>query len=92
MRAFMASSLASSFASVSLSTLTSRALSQRRASRVALVPAMALAATAAGADGIMIEVHNDPARALCDGAQSLTPMQFHDLCRRICRVREAWKA
>ena len=58
----------------------------------ALVPAMALAATAAGADGIMIEVHNDPAHALCDGAQSLTPMQFHDLCRRICRVREAWKA
>ena len=33
---------------------------------------MALAATAAGADGLMIEVHNDPKRALCDGAQSLT--------------------
>ena len=37
------------------------------------VPSMALAATAAGADGLIIEVHNDPAHALCDGAQSLTP-------------------
>ena len=35
--------------------------------------AMALAATAAGADGVMVEVHHDPACALCDGAQSLTP-------------------
>ena len=38
-----------------------------------LVPPMALAATACGADGLMIEVHNDPIHALCDGAQSLTP-------------------
>ena len=38
-----------------------------------LVPPMAMAAAAAGADGIMVEVHNNPAAALCDGAQSLTP-------------------
>ena len=54
-----------------------------------LVPALALAGVAAGADGVMIEVHNDPARALCDGAQSLTPGQFSDLSRRIGKVREA---
>ena len=40
---------------------------------------MAMAAAAAGADGLMIEVHNDPAHALCDGAQSLTPEQFADV-------------
>ena len=50
---------------------------------------MSLAATAAGADGLMIEVHNDPAHALCDGAQSLTPAQFEDVARRVRRVREA---
>lgn len=54
-----------------------------------LVPPMAVAAAAAGSDGIMIEVHNNPSRALCDGAQSLTPAQFDDLIRRIRRVREA---
>ena len=54
-----------------------------------LVPAAALAATAAGADGLMIEVHNDPAKALCDGAQSLTPAQFQQLMGRTNRVREA---
>ena len=50
---------------------------------------MALAAAAAGADGIMVEVHNDPMHALCDGAQSLTPDQFDDLAKRVMRVREA---
>ena len=55
----------------------------------ALVPSMAIAAAACGADGIMIEVHNDPAHALCDGAQSLTPDQFLDLNNRIQKVREA---
>ena len=50
---------------------------------------MAVAATAAGADGLMIEVHNDPAHALCDGAQSLTPTQFDQLTSRVRRVREA---
>ena len=54
-----------------------------------LVPPMALAATAAGADGIMVEVHNNPSCALCDGAQSLTPAQFDDLSHRIRKVREA---
>ena len=54
-----------------------------------LVAPMAMAAAAAGTDGIMIEVHNNPACALCDGAQSLTPEQFHDLNRRVQRVREA---
>ena len=53
------------------------------------VSPMALAATAAGADGLMIEVHNDPAHALCDGAQSLTPGQFADLSRRVQKIREA---
>ena len=56
-----------------------------------LVPPMAAAAAAAGADGIMIEVHNDPAHALCDGAQSLTPDQFADLNRRVGIIREAMK-
>ncbi len=54
-----------------------------------LVTPMAAAAVASGADGIMIEVHNDPAHALCDGAQSLTPAQFEDLARRVAIVREA---
>ena len=54
-----------------------------------MVSPMALAATAAGADGIMVEVHNDPASALCDGAQSITPEQFHELTHRIQCVREA---
>ena len=53
------------------------------------VPSLALAATAAGADGVMVEVHNDPACALCDGAQSLTPEQFAGLSGRIARIREA---
>ena len=54
-----------------------------------LVPPMAVAATAAGADGLIIEVHNNPACALCDGAQSLTPVQFDELTHRIHKIREA---
>ena len=54
-----------------------------------LVPSMALAAAACGADGLMIEVHNDPMNALCDGAQSLTPAQFDDLMTRVRGVLEA---
>ena len=54
-----------------------------------LVEPMALAAAAAGADGIMIEVHNDPPHALCDGAQSLTPAEFAKTARRIFKIREA---
>ena len=47
--------------------------------KVRLVKPMALAATAAGADGLIIEVHNDPQHALCDGPQSLTPEAFDEL-------------
>ena len=54
-----------------------------------LVAPMAFAATAAGADGIMIEVHNNPSCALCDGAQSLTPVQFDAVCSKVKKIREA---
>ncbi len=54
-----------------------------------LVEPMALAATAAGADGLMIEVHNNPEKALCDGAQSLTPDQFDVVARKVRKIREA---
>ena len=54
-----------------------------------MVAPMALAATVAGADGIMVEVHNNPACALCDGPQSITPAQFDELNRSILKVREA---
>ena len=53
-----------------------------------LVAPMAQAAVAAGCDGLMIEVHNDPPRALCDGAQSLTPEQFADTMRRVTKIRD----
>lgn len=53
-----------------------------------LVKPMAMAAAASGADGIMIEVHNDPIHALCDGAQSLTPEQFKDVAERVKKIRE----
>ncbi len=56
-----------------------------------LVEPMALAAAAAGADGLMIEVHNNPAEALCDGPQSLTPEQFAALAAKVNKVREALK-
>ena len=52
-----------------------------------LVKPMAMAATAAGADGLMIEVHNDPPHALCDGAQSLTPEAFGDVMRAVEKIR-----
>ena len=48
-----------------------------------MVPQLAKAAVAAGADGLMIEVHNNPAKAKCDGAQSLTPDQFDELMQFI---------
>lgn len=53
-----------------------------------LVKPMALAAAAAGADGIMIEVHNDPLHAWCDGAQSITPEQFADVADKVRKIRE----
>ena len=52
-----------------------------------LVPPMALAATAAGADGLIVEVHNDPMHALCDGAQSLRPEEFVALAEKVRAVR-----
>lgn len=54
-----------------------------------MVSPMAMAATACGADGLIIEVHNDPAHALCDGAQSLRPEEFEKLAGKIKAVREA---
>ncbi|MBR5546561.1 MAG: 3-deoxy-7-phosphoheptulonate synthase [Clostridia bacterium] len=48
-----------------------------------LVKPMAMAAVACGADGLMIEVHNDPSRALCDGAQSLKPEEFDDVMQSV---------
>ena len=56
-----------------------------------MVPPMALAAVAAGADGLIIEVHNDPIHALCDGAQSLKPDEYAALSKKIEAVREAIK-
>ena len=53
-----------------------------------LVSAMSCAAVAAGADGLMIEVHNNPEKALCDGAQSLTPAQFAQVSRKVTEIRE----
>ena len=53
-----------------------------------LVPPMALAGAAAGADGLIIEVHNDPMHALCDGAQSLRPEEFDRLAKKVFAVRE----
>lgn len=52
-----------------------------------LVLPMALAATAAGADGLMIEVHNDPEHALCDGPQSLRPSAFRNLVEAVEQIK-----
>lgn len=57
--------------------------------KASLVDPMACAAAASGADGIMIEVHNNPSKALCDGAQSLTPDQFDVVSRKVQKIREA---
>ena len=54
-----------------------------------LVKPMALAAVAAGADGLIIEVHNHPEKALCDGQQSITPLLFDRLMKQVGKVREA---
>lgn len=54
-----------------------------------MVEPMALAATAAGADGLIIEVHNNPPKALCDGAQSLTPDQFVQVAEKVRKVHAA---
>jgi 3-deoxy-7-phosphoheptulonate synthase len=54
-----------------------------------LVPAMSLAAVAAGADGLLIEVHPSPGDALSDGQQSLTPENFRALVREVQKVAQA---
>ena len=54
-----------------------------------LVKPLSLAAAAVGADGLLIEVHNDPARALCDGAQSITPEVFADVVADVNKVLSA---
>ena len=56
-----------------------------------LVKPMAVAAAAAGANGLMIEVHNDPAHALCDGPQSLTPEAFADVTKAVKLVLDAMR-
>ncbi|MBE6884638.1 MAG: 3-deoxy-7-phosphoheptulonate synthase [Ruminococcaceae bacterium] len=53
------------------------------------VERMAMAAAAAGADGLMIEVHNDPEHALCDGAQSVTPAQFDRIAQKVRKILDA---
>ena len=53
-----------------------------------LVEPLTKASIAAGADGIMVEVHNNPKAALCDGAQSLTPEQFDKLMKKISKLAE----
>ncbi|MGI6664197.1 MAG: 3-deoxy-7-phosphoheptulonate synthase [Christensenellaceae bacterium] len=56
-----------------------------------LVAPMSLAATAAGADGLIIEVHNDPTNALCDGPQSITPDAFAMLAKQVYAIRNICK-
>ena len=56
-----------------------------------MVPTMAMGAAAVGADGLMIEVHNDPPHAKCDGAQSLTPDQFDQVTASVGRILEAMR-
>ena len=53
------------------------------------VPPLSMAAVASGADGLMIEVHNDPPRAKCDGAQSLTPESFDKLAKKLNILKKA---
>ncbi|HAN21498.1 MAG: 3-deoxy-7-phosphoheptulonate synthase [Clostridiales bacterium GWF2_36_10] len=54
-----------------------------------LVEPLSMAAVAAGADGLIIEVHNNPAKALCDGAQSLTPEMFDSVVKNIKKVADS---
>ena len=54
-----------------------------------LVEPLAMGAVATGADGLQIEVHNDPAHALCDGPQSLRPEDFQGLAKKLLALRAA---
>jgi 3-deoxy-7-phosphoheptulonate synthase len=53
-----------------------------------MVEPLAKAAIAAGADGIIIEVHNDPSHALCDGPQSITPAAFDGIMKKLAKYAE----
>ncbi len=57
-----------------------------------LIEPLAVAAAAIGADGLIIEVHNDPSHALCDGAQSITPAQFDVLAKKVTKISETVKS
>lgn len=61
------------------------------AGKADLVPALSCAAVAAGADGLIIEVHNDPAHAMCDGPQSIRPEAFDTLAKKLWQVSEITK-
>jgi 3-deoxy-7-phosphoheptulonate synthase len=53
-----------------------------------MVPTMSKAAIASGADGIIVEVHNNPQQALCDGEQSITPSEFDTLMKQMRKYAE----
>ena len=53
-----------------------------------MVPTMSKAAVACGADGIIVEVHNNPQEALCDGEQSITPNEFDALMKQVRKYLE----
>lgn len=57
--------------------------------RLSLIEQMSLASVAAGADGVMVEVHRNPAEAMCDGDQSLTPPMFTRLMKKVRLLQEA---
>ncbi len=57
-----------------------------------LIEPLAVAAAAIGADGLIIEVHNDPSHALCDGAQSITPAQFDSLAKKVNAISQMVKS
>ena len=57
-----------------------------------MVEPLAIAAAAIGADGLIIEVHNDPAHAMCDGNQSITPEQFESLTKKLACIRKTVNA
>ena len=54
-----------------------------------MVRPLSLASVGGGADGLMIEVHNDPSKALCDGPQALRPDQFTSLMKEVIALRQA---
>jgi 3-deoxy-7-phosphoheptulonate synthase len=56
------------------------------AGRVEFVPPLSYAAAATGADGLLVEVHNSPETALCDGRQSLTPKEFANMIKKCNKI------